>query len=55
MDVRFIGPDRQFSKFSSATIEECVEYCASKRILGVDTETEGFSFISFTTTTPNIR
>ena len=46
MDVRFIGPDRQFSKFSSATIEECVEYCASKRILGVDTETEGFSFIT---------
>jgi DNA polymerase I-like protein with 3'-5' exonuclease and polymerase domains len=46
MDVRFIGPDRHFSKFSSATIEECVEYCASKRILGVDTETEGFSFIT---------
>ena len=46
MDIRFIGPDRQFSKFSSATIEECVEYCASKRILGVDTETEGFSFIT---------
>ena len=46
MDVRFIGPDRQFSKFSSTTIEECVEYCASKRILGVDTETEGFSFIT---------
>ena len=46
MDVRFVGPDRQFSKFSSATIEECVEYCASKRILGVDTETEGFSFIT---------
>ena len=46
MDVRFIGPDRQFSKFSSASIEECVEYCASKRILGVDTETEGLSFIT---------
>jgi DNA polymerase I len=46
MDVLFIGPDRHFSKFSSATIEECVEYCASKRILGVDTETEGFSFIT---------
>ena len=32
------------SNFKSATIEDVVEYCKDKKILGVDTETEGFDF-----------
>lgn len=27
-----------------STIEQCVEYCKTKQVLGVDTETEGFDF-----------
>ena len=42
--VRFIGPDRNFSDLSTATIQECAEYCASKDILGCDTETTGLDF-----------
>ena len=42
--VRFIGPDRNFSDLSTATIKECAEYCASKDILGCDTETTGLDF-----------
>ena len=44
--VRFIGPDRNFSDLSTATIEECAEYCADKEILGCDTETTGLDFTS---------
>ena len=32
------------SNFQSATIEDVVNYCKTKEILGVDTETEGFDF-----------
>ena len=32
------------SNFKSATIEDVVEYCKDKKVLGVDTETEGFDF-----------
>ncbi len=32
------------SNFQSATIEDVVNYCETKEILGVDTETEGFDF-----------
>ena len=42
--VRFVGPDRVFSDIKSATIEECVQYCADKYILGCDTETTGMDF-----------
>lgn len=28
----------------SSTIADCVEYCKAKKVLGVDTETEGFDF-----------
>ena len=34
------------SSFKSATIEDVVEYCKDKEVLGVDTETEGFDFTS---------
>ena len=32
------------SRYDECTIEYVVEYCASKKILGVDTETEGLDF-----------
>ena len=32
------------SRYDECTIEYAVEYCASKKILGVDTETEGLDF-----------
>ena len=32
------------SNFESATIEDAVNYCKDKQVLGVDTETEGFDF-----------
>ena len=31
-------------KFKSATIEDVLTYCKDKKVLGVDTETEGFDF-----------
>ena len=40
-----IGIDSMFSTFEKATIEQAVEYCSSKSILGVDTETTGLDFI----------
>ena len=30
--------------FKSATINDVVDYCKDKKVLGVDTETEGFDF-----------
>ena len=43
--IKFIGNQTQFdSKIELSTIQECVDYCSSKAILGVDTETEGFDF-----------
>lgn len=33
-------------RIKQSTIEECVEYCKNKQVLGVDTETEGFDFTS---------
>ena len=32
------------SSFQSATIDDVVNYCKDKKVLGVDTETEGFDF-----------
>ena len=34
------------SNFKSATIDDVVNYCKDKKVLGVDTETEGFDFTS---------
>ena len=43
--IKFIGNQTQFNnKVELCTIQECVDYCSSKAILGVDTETEGFDF-----------
>ncbi len=42
--IKFITKDTSIDEYQSeiqlSTIEECVEYCQSKSILGVDTETE---------------
>jgi len=40
-----IGIDSMFSTFEKATIEQAVEYCSSKSILGVDIETSGLDFL----------
>jgi DNA polymerase I len=39
-----VGNKALLSTFSECTIEYVAEYCASKTILGVDTETEGLDF-----------
>jgi DNA polymerase I len=38
------GTQSLSSNFKSCTIDDVVVYCASKEVLGVDTETEGFDF-----------
>lgn len=45
-NIRFIGPDRQFSDIQTGTISECVEWCMSQKMLALDTETSGLDFIS---------
>ena len=44
--IRFVGNNSLLNPktIQLATIEECVSYCKSKSVLGVDTETEGFDF-----------
>lgn len=42
--VRFIGSSSPLNEIQTATIEECADYCKTKTVLGVDTETEGFDF-----------
>ena len=41
-----VGSTALISTFTECTIEYVAEYCASKKVLGVDTETEGFDFVS---------
>jgi len=43
--IRFIGEKRNFSDIQECGIEECVEYCSSRSILGLDTETTGLDHI----------
>ena len=43
-DIRFIGPDRILSAVKTATLEDCINYCQSKKILGLDVETEGLDY-----------
>ena len=38
------GTQSLSSNFKSCTIDDVVVYCAGKKVLGVDTETEGFDF-----------
>ena len=43
--IYFISNTKSLNpNFTDATIDDVVEYCKSKKILGVDTETEGFDF-----------
>ena len=43
--IYFISDTLSYTKqFENGTIEQAVEYCKSKQVLGVDTETEGFDF-----------
>ncbi len=43
--IYFISKTQSLSlNFKSATIEDVVNYCKDKKVLGVDTETEGFDF-----------
>ncbi len=43
--IRFVSKTKEIdSTITNATIEECVDYCKDKLVLGVDTETEGFDF-----------
>lgn len=42
--IKFIGLSSPLNQIQLGTIEECVSYCSTKLVLGVDTETEGFDF-----------
>ena len=43
--IYFISDTLSYAKqFENGTIEQAVEYCKSKKVLAVDTETEGFDF-----------
>ena len=43
--IYFISDTLSHTKqFENGTIEQAAEYCKSKKVLGVDTETEGFDF-----------
>ena len=44
MPIKFISKTQSLIQIQTATIEECAEYCKTKKVLGVDTETEGFDF-----------
>jgi ribonuclease D len=47
MPIKLIAPYEGIEPtFEKATMQECFEYCSSKQILGVDTETEGFDFLT---------
>ena len=39
-----VGSTALITNFTECTIEYVAEYCADKKVLGVDTETEGFDF-----------
>jgi len=48
--IKFVGqnpllPHSQ-NNITQSSIEDCVEYCKNKKVLGVDTETEGFDFLT---------
>ena len=44
-NIHFVSKTKNIDPtINNATIEECVEYCKDKLVLGVDTETEGFDF-----------
>lgn len=48
--IHFIGSapliDTQDNNITLSTIQDCYDYCINKQVLGVDTETEGFDFLT---------
>tara|TARA_Y100000996_G_scaffold376373_1_gene327718 strand:- start:305 stop:2167 length:1863 start_codon:yes stop_codon:yes gene_type:complete len=42
--IRLVGTNSPLNEIQTATIQDCVSYCKTKDVLGVDTETEGFDF-----------
>ena len=42
--IYFVGPDAILPCCTKATMQDVVKYCSNKKVLGVDTETEGFDF-----------
>jgi len=48
--IHFIGSkpliDTQDNNIRLSTIQDCVDYCKDKEILGVDTETQGFDYLT---------
>jgi len=46
--IHFIGPKNLFpsTDIVQSTIEDCYNYCINKSVLGVDTETQGFDFLT---------
>jgi len=42
--IYFVGPDAILPCCTPCTMDKVVEYCSTKKVLGVDTETEGFDF-----------
>lgn len=45
--IKFIGPKSMFDsdEYEYSTLEECLEYCLERKVLGVDTETTGLDFL----------
>lgn len=48
MAIYFVGDNRSInsSNYKTCKIEDVVRYCESKTLLGIDTETEGFDFLT---------
>jgi len=42
--IYFVGPDSILPCCEAATMEDVVNYCSTRHVLGVDTETEGLDF-----------
>jgi DNA polymerase I len=48
INIKFIGPDSltKSDHYHKSSLQECLNYCNSKKILAIDTETEGFDFLN---------
>ena len=45
MPIKFISTTQSIAQtFDTCTIQECVDYCKTKQVLAIDTETEGLDF-----------
>jgi DNA polymerase-1 len=47
-NIKFIGPEgiTTSENYTRTTLQECIDYCNTKTVLAVDTETEGFDFLN---------